>query len=87
LQNHTEKMGQGRGFSAMFVLLSVLVLMSEMAHAATYVVGDKNGWNFNTNNWPNGKKFKAGDVLGILSSSFSLNTLQTVLNLVLRVNF
>jgi len=66
-------MAQGRGFSAMIIFFCVLVLLSEMSHAATYVVGDKNGWNFNTVNWPNGKKFKAGDVLGssYISSSFS----------------
>ncbi|ESW20481.1 hypothetical protein PHAVU_006G212900 [Phaseolus vulgaris] len=56
-------MAQGRGFSAMILFCCVLVLLSEMADATSFVVGDNNGWSFNTNNWPNGKKFKAGDVL------------------------
>jgi len=58
-------MAQGRGFSAMILFCCVLVLLSEMADATSFVVGDNNGWSFNTNNWPNGKKFKAGDVLGL----------------------
>jgi len=41
-----EKMAQGRGLSAMFVLLCVLVLLSEMSHATTYVVGDDKGCSF-----------------------------------------
>ncbi|WVY92466.1 hypothetical protein V8G54_031554 [Vigna mungo] len=58
-----EKMGQGRGFSAIIVSLCVLLLLSHMALATTYVVGDDKGWGFNTANWPAGKRFKAGDVL------------------------
>ncbi|XP_014517504.1 basic blue protein-like [Vigna radiata var. radiata] len=56
-------MTQGRGFSAIIVSLCVFLLLSDMAHATTYVVGDDKGWAFNTSNWPGGKRFKAGDVL------------------------
>ncbi|WVY92864.1 hypothetical protein V8G54_031952 [Vigna mungo] len=52
-------MGQGRGFSAIIVSLCVLLLLSHMALATTYVVGDDKGWGFNTANWPAGKRFKA----------------------------
>jgi len=36
----------------------------EHVHAATYTVGDSSGWTFNTDTWPKGKRFRAGDVLG-----------------------
>ncbi|KAL6637053.1 hypothetical protein ACP70R_024625 [Stipagrostis hirtigluma subsp. patula] len=32
--------------------------------AATYYVGDGDGWSFSSPSWPNGKHFHAGDVLG-----------------------
>ncbi|XP_047088396.1 basic blue protein-like [Lolium rigidum] len=31
--------------------------------AATYYVGDGNGWSLSSASWPNGKQFHAGDVL------------------------
>uniref|UniRef100_A0A0A8ZWP8 Plantacyanin n=1 Tax=Arundo donax TaxID=35708 RepID=A0A0A8ZWP8_ARUDO len=31
--------------------------------AATYYVGDSNGWSFSSPSWPNGKHFHAGDTL------------------------
>ncbi|XP_023523481.1 basic blue protein-like [Cucurbita pepo subsp. pepo] len=31
--------------------------------AATFVVGDSNGWNLGVEGWPNGKVFRAGDIL------------------------
>lgn len=34
-----------------------------VASAATYNVGDGNGWSFSSASWPNGKQFHAGDVL------------------------
>jgi len=55
-------MGEGRSMSAIVVSLCVLVLYSEMAHASTYVVGGKEGWNGNVAAW-SGKVFKAGDTL------------------------
>ncbi|XP_020203248.1 basic blue protein [Cajanus cajan] len=55
-------MAEGRSI-ALMVLLCMLVLYSEMVYAETYVVGDAAGWTFNSSQWPNGKSFKAGDVL------------------------
>ncbi|KAJ7968093.1 Basic blue-like protein [Quillaja saponaria] len=57
-------MAQGRG-SAMIaiMLLCLLVLPSEMVHAATYTVGDAGGWTFNVVGWPRGKGFRAGDTI------------------------
>ncbi|XP_022639436.1 basic blue protein isoform X2 [Vigna radiata var. radiata] len=60
-------MALGRG-SALVLSLSLcfFLLHSHMAHAATtYTVGDRNGWTFNTVSWPKGKRFKAGDTLGL----------------------
>ncbi|MED6198250.1 hypothetical protein PIB30_064335 [Stylosanthes scabra] len=34
-----------------------------MAYAATYRVGDEDGWTFSVQDWPNGKHFMAGDIL------------------------
>ncbi|KAG2705280.1 hypothetical protein I3760_05G044300 [Carya illinoinensis] len=58
-------MARGRG-SAMVVtmlLCMLLLLHSEMAHAATYTVGGPGGWTFNVSGWPRGKRFRAGDIL------------------------
>ncbi|XP_042009303.1 basic blue protein-like [Salvia splendens] len=44
------------------VLLNVL-LHSNPALAASYVVGDATGWKFNVAGWENGKSFKACDTL------------------------
>ncbi|KAH8520731.1 hypothetical protein POPTR_001G209300v4 [Populus trichocarpa] len=59
-------MVQGRG-SAMVatvaVMLCMLLLHFDMAHAATYTVGGPGGWTFNVSGWPKGKSFKAGDIL------------------------
>ncbi|KAF1864072.1 hypothetical protein Lal_00048637 [Lupinus albus] len=48
-------MGEGRGNSAM------IVVMSEIADADTYTVGDEAGWTFGVASWPNGKQFEEGD--------------------------
>ncbi|XP_062176942.1 basic blue protein-like [Alnus glutinosa] len=58
-------MARGRG-SAMVVataLMCMLLLHSEMAHAAVFTVGDAGGWTFNVVGWPKGKRFRAGDIL------------------------
>lgn len=59
--------GRGSAFSPMnmvtMVSLLCLLLMAEPANAETYKVGESKGWTFNTKKWPNGKEFKAGDVL------------------------
>ena len=41
-----------------------MLLHCENVWAATYAVGDDNGWDFGVDTWPNGKTFRAGDVLG-----------------------
>ncbi|XP_061365808.1 basic blue protein-like [Gastrolobium bilobum] len=57
-------MTMGRGIAMVALALSLcLLLHCEMAHAATYTVGDANGWTFNTLSWPKGKRFRAGDTL------------------------
>ncbi|URE46628.1 Basic blue protein [Musa troglodytarum] len=57
-------MAQGRGSAvALGLALLCLLIHSEIANAATYVVGDSGGWTFNVAGWPSGKRFRAGDVL------------------------
>ena len=47
------------------MVVSVLVLQSYYVEASTYIVGDSLKWAFNAVDWPKGKHFNAGDVLGI----------------------
>ena len=61
----------------MVLLLCLLVLHSEMAHAATYTVGGAGGWTFNTVGWPKGKRFRAGDTLGQYLS-ITINSISTI---------
>ncbi|CAL9178412.1 chemocyanin-like [Musa acuminata AAA Group] len=57
-------MAQGRGSAvALGLALLCLLIHSEIADAATYVVGDSGGWTFNVVGWPSGKRFRPGDVL------------------------
>jgi len=49
----------------MVLLVCFFVLNSELVHAATYNVGGTGGWTFNTVGWSRGKRFRAGDTLGI----------------------
>ncbi|XP_009403746.2 basic blue protein-like [Musa acuminata AAA Group] len=57
-------MAQGRGsVVALGLALLCLLIHSEVAEAATYVVGGNSGWTFNVASWPRGKSFRAGDVL------------------------
>ncbi|KAA8536525.1 hypothetical protein F0562_029003 [Nyssa sinensis] len=59
-------MSQGRGSAivgAATVVCLLLVLHLEVAQAATYTVGGASGWTFNVVGWPNGKSFRAGDIL------------------------
>jgi hypothetical protein len=46
------------------VLLLCVLLHAAVVESAVFNVGDRGGWSFNTNSWPAGKRFKAGDVLG-----------------------
>ncbi|KAG6513890.1 hypothetical protein ZIOFF_024227 [Zingiber officinale] len=72
---------QGRGSAAAAVAqglaLLCLLLHSDFAGAATYTVGDSRGWTFNTASWPNGKRFRAGDVL-VFRYSPSVHNVVTV---------
>ncbi|XP_011622767.1 chemocyanin [Amborella trichopoda] len=63
-------MAQGRS-SAMGLVALVLVVFGllELSTATTYTVGDNGGWTFGVSDWPKGKKFVAGDVLVMTSSS------------------
>ncbi|XP_010932617.3 basic blue protein [Elaeis guineensis] len=60
-------MAQGRGSAGHSVALGVallcLLIHCELAESALYTVGGGGGWTFNTVSWPNGKRFRAGDVL------------------------
>ncbi|KAK7854060.1 basic blue protein [Quercus suber] len=61
-------MAQGRGsamVATVFLCMLIIVLHSEMAHAATYTVGDLGGWTFNAASWPKGKQFRAGETLDV----------------------
>ncbi|XP_027902196.1 basic blue protein-like [Vigna unguiculata] len=71
-------MSQGRDSAKSLVLVSVICLLCllvllEGANAATYTVGGPSGWTFNTDTWPNGKRFRAGDVLVFKYDSTSHN--------------
>lgn len=63
---------QGRGSASInivqvvAVLLCLMVVQLECIYAASYTVGDSRGWSFNTDKWPSGKQFRAGDVLSKL---------------------
>jgi hypothetical protein len=66
-------MTEGRGSASMnmvtVISLLCLLFLAESANAASYTVGGPGGWTYKTDTWPNGKKFKAGDVL----SKFKFN--------------
>ena len=67
-------MAQGRGSASQaakftVALLLCLLVCLEKVDAATYTVGDSSGWTFNMATWPQGKRFRAGDVLGKYISS------------------
>ncbi|KAG6607644.1 Basic blue protein, partial [Cucurbita argyrosperma subsp. sororia] len=50
--------------STVAVAIALLLLLGfEHGDAATFVVGDSNGWNLGVEGWPNGKVFRAGDIL------------------------
>lgn len=68
--------GAGQAMAMVVVLVLCLLVHMEQVHAATYMVGDSGGWSFNTDSWPSGKRFRAGDVLGkyIITSSLFINS-------------
>uniref|UniRef100_A0A7N0UUI2 Basic blue protein n=1 Tax=Kalanchoe fedtschenkoi TaxID=63787 RepID=A0A7N0UUI2_KALFE len=55
--------GQKASVYLLAMVLCIMLFASSGTQAATYVVGGPAGWTFNTNSWPNGKRFRAGDVL------------------------
>ncbi|XP_023525707.1 basic blue protein-like isoform X2 [Cucurbita pepo subsp. pepo] len=69
--------GSSRAISMSTVAVAMaLLLLLGFEHgdaAATFVVGDSNGWNLGVEGWPNGKVFRAGDILipstGLILSS------------------
>lgn len=62
-------MGRGSASTFGIIFLMCLLLQYETIHAATHVVGGKHKWTFNVADWPNGKTFNAGDVLGMKYST------------------
>ncbi|BAU01036.1 hypothetical protein LR48_Vigan10g274600 [Vigna angularis] len=63
-------MGEGRNIVAVMVVLGMLVVLSDLVDARTYVVGKKDGscsedicWTFNVTDWPKDKNIASGDVL------------------------
>ena len=63
--------GRGRAIVVSILLLGMLLHCGNVL-ASTYTVGDAGGWTFNVVGWPNGKTFRAGDVLGKYESLFSI---------------
>lgn len=56
-------MGRGSAITVAMMLVGML-MVSQVAEAATYTVGGTGGWTFNVATWPKGKRFRAGDTLG-----------------------
>ncbi|CAL5329713.1 unnamed protein product [Camellia sinensis] len=58
---------QGRGnaiiVAVALVVCMVVLLRFEVVQGASFTVGDAGGWTFSVSGWPNGKSFKAGDIL------------------------
>ncbi|KAM3377644.1 hypothetical protein P3S68_010057 [Capsicum galapagoense] len=46
-----------------FAMMLCILLRTNISNAATFPAGNANGWGFNLNGWPNGKTFKAGNVI------------------------
>jgi hypothetical protein len=60
------KMAQARDSAIVATLVLLCVqLVCTIVNAETYMVGGDKGWTSDVFTWPNGKSFKAGDVLGI----------------------
>ncbi|KAH9605654.1 hypothetical protein KSS87_013576 [Heliosperma pusillum] len=63
-------MAEGRGSASSQVMvlglatiMCVLTMTTQPTFGASYTVGGAGGWTFNVVNWPNGKSFRASDVL------------------------
>lgn len=57
-------MSRKHGSAILWVMFLALFTI-QITNAAIYNVGDGNGWTLGVSNWPNGKNFKTGDVLGM----------------------
>ncbi|KAF9601433.1 hypothetical protein IFM89_020189, partial [Coptis chinensis] len=59
------RVGKTRVMALGLALLVTLVFNCGIVHGKTWIVGDKGGWDLNEDmeKWPQGKHFKAGDVL------------------------
>jgi hypothetical protein len=49
---------------AVVLWLVWFLLHGQVAESDVFTVGDRGGWTFNSDSWTNGKRFKAGDVIG-----------------------
>ncbi|XP_020684444.1 chemocyanin-like [Dendrobium catenatum] len=45
------------------VMLALLLLNGKLVKSEPFIVGDGQGWDFDVNNWPNGKTFHSGNIL------------------------
>ncbi|XP_023523496.1 basic blue protein-like [Cucurbita pepo subsp. pepo] len=66
--------------STVAVAMALLLLLLGFEHdnaATTFVVGDSNGWNLGMEGWPNGKVFRAGDILRVRGDLSSTDNLQS----------
>lgn len=64
-------MAMARATATALVLILWVALHLRLTNAAaTYTVGDSNGWTFNVESWTDGKSFRAGDVLGMFLSPY-----------------
>jgi hypothetical protein len=71
-------MAKGRGNIANIILIQSLCMLlfhSLMIQADIYNVGDEKGWTFGVQNWPSGKTFKEGDILGKYHNFIKFNSL------------
>jgi hypothetical protein len=64
------------------LLLLCVLLHGQVAESAAFTVGDSGGWTINSNSWTNGKRFKAGDVIGTVMHD---RDGETLLNLVATI--
>lgn len=61
--------GRGRAAATTALVLCLVLLHYEVAQATVYNVGGASGWTFKMTSWPDAKRFKAGDVLGLYHSN------------------
>ncbi|GMI70534.1 plantacyanin [Hibiscus trionum] len=55
-------LGRGSVMKCISVMLCLMVCL-KTSFATNFTVGDASGWRFGVSSWPDGKSFKAGDVL------------------------